>query len=345
MDSPGAAGAESRFLRHRIKALSVTVVAVTAAAMLTAAPARAETGFHEVSGFGSNPGNLKMFAYVPESARSGAPVVVLFHGCGGSAQDLDVDTGWRKYADAYGFTLVLPEQKDENVGSGGIVPHRCFSAWNPADRTHDGQGEARSVIQMVDHMKANHAADADRVFATGYSGGGAATNVMLAAHPEVFKAGAVFFGMAYGCADNEQDYFRTGSLAPCPGRYDLVSPREWGDRIRGAHPGYAGERPRVQIWHGGSDPLINKKSLEKQRDGWTDVFGISQTPSSTSRPASGVTKQVYGGGQVETYLIDAMGHEAPVDPGEGIDRCGTVGRGHDSLCGPYYAAQFFGLGG
>ncbi|MFD5876694.1 alpha/beta hydrolase family esterase [Streptomyces sp. NPDC060322] len=345
MDSPGAAGAESRFLRHRIKALSVTVVAVTAAAMLTAAPARAETGFHEVSGFGSNPGNLKMFAYVPESARSGAPVVVLFHGCGGSAQDLDVDTGWRKYADAYGFTLVLPEQKDENVGSGGIVPHRCFSAWNPADRTHDGQGEARSVVQMVDHMKAKHASDADRVFATGYSGGGAATNVMLAAHPEVFKAGAVFFGMAYGCADNEQDYFRTGSLAPCPGRYDLVSPREWGDRIRGAHPGYAGERPRVQIWHGGSDPLINKKSLEKQRDGWTDVFGIPQTPSSTSRPASGVTKQVYGGGQVETYLIDAMGHEAPVDPGEGIDRCGTVGRGHDSLCGPYYAARFFGLGG
>ncbi|MFE2057709.1 prolyl oligopeptidase family serine peptidase [Streptomyces sp. NPDC059446] len=200
-------------------------------------------------------------------------------------------------------------------GSGGIVPHRCPSAWNPADRTHDGQDEARSVVQMVDHVKANHAAGADRVFASGYSGGGAATNVMLAAHPEVFKAGAVFFGMAYGCADTEQDYFRTGSLAPCPGRYNLVAPHEWGDEIRSAHPGRSCERPRVQLWHGGSDPLINQKSMEKQRDGWTDVFGIPQTPSPTSRPASGVTKQVYGDGQVETYLIDAMGHEAPVDPG------------------------------
>ncbi|MFB8029422.1 MULTISPECIES: prolyl oligopeptidase family serine peptidase [unclassified Streptomyces] len=213
-------------------------------------------------------------------------------------------------------------------GSGGIVPHRCPSAWNPADRTHDGQDEARSVVQMVDHVKANHAAGADRVFATGYSGGGAATNVMLAAHPEVFKAGAVFFGMAYGCADTEQDYFRTGSLAPCPGRYNLVAPHEWGDEIRSAHPGRSGERPRVQLWHGGSDPLINQKSMEKQRDGWTDVFGIPQTPSPTSRPASGVTKQVYGDGQVETYLIDSMGHEVPVDPGTGIDRCGTAGRGH-----------------
>ncbi|MFB4425936.1 PHB depolymerase family esterase [Streptomyces sp. QL37] len=345
MRPSGAAGAESRFTVRRIKALLVVVLAVVAAAMLTAVPARAETGFHEVPAFGSNPGNLKMFAYVPETARSGAPVVVLFHGCGGSAQNLDVDTGWRKYADTYGFTLVLPEQKDENVGSGGIVPHKCFSAWNQEDRTHGGQGEARSVVQMVDFMKAEYAADADRVYATGYSGGGAATNVMLAAHPEVFKAGAVFFGMAYGCADNEEDYFRTGSFAPCPGRYNLVAPEEWGARIRGAHPGYAGERPPVQIWHGGSDLLINKKSLEKQRDGWTDVLGIPRTPSSTSRPAAGVTKQVYGSGQVETYLIDAMGHEAPVDPGTGIDKCGAPGQGHDSLCGPYHAARFFGLGG
>ncbi|WP_320784286.1 PHB depolymerase family esterase [Streptomyces sp. CRN 30] len=318
---------------------------MVAALFLSAGPARAQTGFHEVTAFGSNPGNLRMFAYVPASATSGAPVVVLFHGCGGSARDLDVNTGWRKYADAYGFTLVLPEQKEENVGSGGLIPHTCFSAWNPADRTRAGQGEALSVVQMVDHMKTSYAADADRVYATGYSGGGAATNVMLAAYPDVFAAGAVFFGMAYGCADTEADYFDTGLLAPCPGRVNSLTPRQWGDRIRSAHPGYTGARPRVQIWHGGSDLVINRNSLEKQRDGWTDVLGLSRTPSSTSFPALGVTEQVYGGGQVETYLIAGMGHEAPVDPGVGIDRCGTAGQGYDSLCGPYYAAGFFGLDG
>ncbi|MGW7518467.1 extracellular catalytic domain type 1 short-chain-length polyhydroxyalkanoate depolymerase [Streptomyces sp. NPDC054796] len=348
MDAHGVAGALPRLKGLRTGAVLAALVAVLATSLLVLEPPRAQaaqTGFHEVRDFGSNPGNLKMFAYVPEKAQTGAPVVVLFHHCGGAARDLDVNTGWRKYADAYGFTVVFPEQKDENVGSGGIVPHKCFSAWNEADRTHDGRGEARSVIEMVDYMKANYAADANRVYATGYSGGGAATNVMLAAYPEVFKAGAVFFGMAYGCADNEDDYFDTGSLAPCPGRFNTLDPEEWGDKIRSAYPGYTGPRPRVQIWHGGSDPLIDQNSLEKQRDGWTDTLGLSQTPSPTSRPALGVTKQVYGSGQVETYLINSMGHEPPIDPGTGIDKCGTLGQGHDSLCGPYYAAKFFGLGG
>lgn len=323
----------------------MTLVALFASALLTAGPARAQTGFHEVTDFGSNPGNLRMFAYVPENAQSGAPVVVLFHPCGGSAEGLDVDTGWRKYADAYGFTIVFPEQKDENVGSGGIVPHKCFSAWNPVDRTHDAEGEARSVVQMVDYMAATYDADTSRVYATGYSGGGSATNVMLAAYPDVFSAGAVFFGMAYGCADTEEEYFEVSPTAPCPGQTNTLTPREWGDKIRDAYPGYTGERPRVQIWHGGSDPLINVNSLEKQRDGWTDVFGVPQTPTATSQPAAGVTKEVYGTGQVETYLVDGMGHEAPIAPGDGIENCGTPGRGYEAICGPYHAAAFFGLDG
>ncbi|WP_151770412.1 extracellular catalytic domain type 1 short-chain-length polyhydroxyalkanoate depolymerase [Streptomyces abyssomicinicus] len=355
MDTYRPAGARARSTVPRSKVprsavLGLLTVLATLVAVLTSPPAAgtaaapSPTGFHEVTGFGVNPGNLRMFAYVPVNAGPGAPVVVLFHGCGGSAGGLDVDTGWRKYAEAYGFAVVLPEQKAENVGSGGLVPHTCFSAWNPEDRTRAGQGEARSVVEMVHHMTTAYGADPDRVYVTGYSGGGAATNVMMAAYPDVFRAGAVFFGMAYGCADTEADYFDTGLFARCPGAFNTLSPQEWGNRIRAAHPGYGGPRPRVQIWHGGSDPLINKNSLEKQRDGWTDVLGVSRVPASTTRPALGVTRQICGAGQVETYLIDRMGHEAPVDPGTGIDKCGSVGQGHDSLCGPYHAARFFGLG-
>jgi poly(hydroxyalkanoate) depolymerase family esterase len=344
MDTSVTAGERARSRLHRAGASLAALIIALAGAVALAAPATAQTGFHEVRDFGSNPGNLRMFAYVPASAQTGAPVVVLFHGCGGSAQGLDQSTGWRKYADAYGFTIVFPEQKQENVGSGGLIPHKCFSAWNEADRTRAGQGEARSVVQMVDYMKANHQADASRVFATGYSGGGSATNVMLAAYPDVFKAGAVFFGMAYGCADTEDDYFTTGPFAPCPGSFNTLTPRQWGDKVRAAYPGYSGPRPPVQIWHGGDDPLISPVSMNKQRDQWTDVFGVSRTPTSTTTPAPGVTKRVYGGGRLETYLIDSMGHEPPIDPGTGIDKCGTAGQGHDALCGPYYAARFFGLG-
>lgn len=144
----------ARRLPAPIRVLSAAVALIAAAALgLVSAPAasaRVAVGFTEVTGFGSNPGNPRVFTYVPSPAPRDAPVVVLFHGCGGSAEGLDVDTGWRKYADLYGFTIVMPEQKWENVGSGGIVPHKCFSAWNPEDRTRAGDGEARSVVQMVD---------------------------------------------------------------------------------------------------------------------------------------------------------------------------------------------------
>ncbi|QFG19886.1 PHB depolymerase family esterase [Actinomadura sp. WMMB 499] len=337
-----------RSLRGRAlrAAAAALILAAAAAAWCADVPraAAAPTGFHEVTDFGPNPGNLTMYAYVPESARPGAPVVVLFHGCGGDARDLDVNTGWRKYADTYGFTIVFPEQKEENVGSGGLIPHKCFSAWSEEDRTRAGDGEARSVVRMVEHMTEAYGADASRVFVTGYSGGGAATNVMLAAYPDVFKAGAVFFGMAYGCADSESVYFVTPPFGPCSGYFNFTSAREWGDRLRGAHPGYSGPRPPVQIWHGGSDPIIVPRSLEYQTAQWTNVFGIGRTPTSTTTPASGVTKRVYGSGRLETYLIDDMGHEPPVDPGAGAENCGTAGAGHDALCGPYHASRFFGLG-
>ncbi|WP_160147065.1 extracellular catalytic domain type 1 short-chain-length polyhydroxyalkanoate depolymerase [Thermomonospora echinospora] len=345
MDAITGRGAAPRGLRpSNVVALLVALAAFVGGWLAGGPVARAAVGFQEVTGFGSNPGNLRMFTYVPSNGQSGAPVVVLFHGCGGSANGLDTATGWRKYADAYGFTLVMPEQKPENVGSGGIVPHKCFSAWNAEDRTRAGNGEARSVIQMVDHMKREYGADASRVFVTGYSGGGAATNVMLAAYPDVFKAGAVFFGMAYGCADTEDAYFTTGLFGQCSGPLNRSTPQQWGDRVRSAYPGYSGPRPRVQIWHGGSDRLISPRSLDYQRDQWTNVFGFGRTPTSTTTPAPGVTKSVYGNGSVETYLIDGMGHEPPIDPGTGIQNCGSRGSGHDSLCGPYYASHFFGLG-
>ncbi|MFE6286574.1 hypothetical protein [Streptomyces sp. NPDC057877] len=96
--APGTGTAHTTVLRT--SAVLAVVIALLAAALGAAAPSRAaQTGCHEVTDFGSDPGNLKMFAHVPQQARSGAPVVVLFHGCGGAAQNLDVTTGWRKYAD------------------------------------------------------------------------------------------------------------------------------------------------------------------------------------------------------------------------------------------------------
>src|ERR1041385_4405600 len=48
----------------------------------------------EVTGFGSNPGALKMFTFVPSGLPSGAPLVVVLHGCTESASSYSTQTEW-----------------------------------------------------------------------------------------------------------------------------------------------------------------------------------------------------------------------------------------------------------
>src|SRR5262245_58330606 len=43
----------------------------------------------EVTGFGSNPGNLRMFAFVPAQLQQPRALVVVLHGCGQTAAGYD----------------------------------------------------------------------------------------------------------------------------------------------------------------------------------------------------------------------------------------------------------------
>ena len=97
-----------------------TVAAALAATLLLAGPTAAGT-FAEVTGFGSNPGALKMFTYLPDTLRNPAPLVVVMHGCNQNAADYLAQSGWREAADADGFVLLLPEQRSVNH------PTRCLN--------------------------------------------------------------------------------------------------------------------------------------------------------------------------------------------------------------------------
>ena len=133
----------------------------------------------EVSDFGVNPGNLRMFAYVPRQPPSSPALIVVLHGCLQTAAGYDYGAGWSTLADRYGFALLFPEQRQENN------PQRCFNWFRPEDSERD-QGEALSIRQMVERMIRAHGIDRRRVFVTGLSAGGAMTSVLLATYPEVF---------------------------------------------------------------------------------------------------------------------------------------------------------------
>src|SRR5215472_11090663 len=58
------------------------------------APDERSTRLRELTGFGANPGNLRMFAYSPEQLRPNAPLVIALHGCTQTADEYDRGTGW-----------------------------------------------------------------------------------------------------------------------------------------------------------------------------------------------------------------------------------------------------------
>jgi feruloyl esterase len=304
----------------------------------------ASAALDPVGSFGSNPGNLDMYRYVPSGIGPNAPLVVVLHGCTQSANDMAAAGGWNAMADSRKFYVVYPQQKTANN------PVSCFDWFGkyntPSDKTNitRGKGEDESIKQMVDKAKADFSIDPSRVYVVGFSAGAAMAAVMLATYPDVFAAGAIFAGIPYNCpSTSNSDVFSCQN----PGK--TMSSSAWGDLVRAAAPG-GGRHPRVSIWQGSSDSTVgtqNEKELVKQ---WTDVNGLGQTPTSSSTVAgcgsSGCPHDVYADGtgvRVESYVISGMGHDYPVDPSHGCGASGSfVTDAH--VCATGAVADFF-LGG
>lgn len=261
----------------------------------------------ETRAFGANPGALRMFSYVPADLPSGAPLVVVLHGCTQTAEGYVRGAGWATAADRYGFAVLAPEQTAEN-GS-----NRCFRWWEP-EHVRRGSGEAASVRAMIEHMITTHRLDRSRVFVTGLSAGGAMTAAMLATYPEVFAAGAIIAGLPFGGAAN---------LSQALGSMHHVSPRparEWGDLVRAASP-HRGPWPAVSVWHGAADHTVIPANASETVKQWTDLHGL--TPADGRTEGSGahaplVWRDASGRAVVESRTLPGLGHGTPVAAAEGL---------------------------
>jgi len=296
-------------------------------------PETPPTRLEPVPGFGSNPGNLRMFAYSPPQYASHRALVVVLHGCSQTAAGYDYGAGWSTLADRYGFALLLPEQQSANN------PNGCFNWFLPGDSSR-GQGEVLSIRQMIEKMVIEQNIDRQRIFVTGLSAGGAMTSAMLACYPDVFAGGAIIAGLPYGAARNAQQAFE--SMFQCPPR----SAREWGDLVRAASS-HRGPWPRVSVWYGTSDKIVvpsNAREILKQ---WTDIHGLSIAPSIQAR-VDGYPRQVWVGNAgeetIESFAID-IGHGTPLATGDEDKQCGAAGAFllDVGISSSYHIAKFFGL--
>ncbi|GAA3827162.1 PHB depolymerase family esterase [Streptomyces coacervatus] len=323
---------QTRAARH-VTVLATLLIALIAA-LLT--PGRAAAvSLQEVTGFGSNPGALRMFRYVPDGLPSGRPVVVALHGCTQDAAGYGAGSGWIQLADRWGFSVVLPQQSTANNSAS------CFD-WFQSGDIERGQGEAASVAQMVDRQLADVGGDASRVYVTGLSAGGGMTAVMMADYPEKFAAGGVVAGLPYGCAQ------AAGSPYVCMYVGATQTAKQWGDRVRAARPGYGGPWPTLTVFQGSADYTVKPVNMTDLMKQWTDVHGADQT-ADVSDTVAGYPHQIYTDGSgravVETYSITGMGHGQPVDPGSGTTQCGTAGAYllDVNLCAAYRLGLTWGL--
>lgn len=265
----------------------------------------------EVRGFGFNPGALRMLAYTPEDLPAGAPLVVVLHGCTQRAADYATAAGWIALADRLGFAVLAPEQSTANNAN------RCFNWFEPQDVTRGG-GEVASIHAMVGHMVRQHRLDAERVFVTGLSAGGAMTAALLATYPETFAAGAVVAGLPFGVATDVQSAFgamRGGvshSAADLAGLVARAAPR-------------AARRPRLAIWHGEADHTVNRGAALALSRQWAALNDLGEADEVQSRP--GWNRSVWradGEPVIELNLLAGLGHGTPIS-GLGADPLGAAG--------------------
>src|SRR6516225_1753572 len=304
----------ARLHAFRGKFEALLAVARKKAARARAAPARRPTRLRELTGFGANPGNLRMFAYAPAHLPPKAPLVIALHGCTQTADEYDHGTGWSSLADNLGFAVVYPQQQPANN------PHNCFSWFLPDDIVR-GQGEALSIREMVEHAIATFAADRGKAFVTGLSAGGAMASVMLATYPEVFAGGAIIAGLPYGCASNVQQAFEAMFTEQGQAAQAL------GDRVRAASR-HRGPWPKISVWYGTSDPIVKPSNGEDIIRQWTNLHGRSDSPSYQELIGSH-TRRVWSdpndNALIEAFTINGMAHGVPLATTMGGERCGAAG--------------------
>ncbi|GGO26635.1 extracellular catalytic domain type 1 short-chain-length polyhydroxyalkanoate depolymerase [Micromonospora parathelypteridis] len=303
-------------LKTRMLGAVMAALTLAAAALTFATPASAAT-LTQVTGFGTNPTNLQMHLYVPDRVAARPAVLLAMHYCTGTGPAFHSGTQYASLADRYGFIVIYPSATRSS---------KCWDVYSPQALRRGGGSDPVGLMSMVDYVRQRYAVDPARIFATGTSSGAMMTNVMLGDYPDVFAAGASFAGVPFSC-------FSTGGSSEwnseCANGQLIKTPQQWGDLVRGAYPGYSGQRPRMQIWHGTNDETLRYPNFGEQVKQWTNVHGLSQTPTYTDSPQSGYTRTRYGSSgpmaPVEAISMQGVSHNLPVDAAQVIRFFGLDG--------------------
>ncbi len=290
-------------IRKSVVACLGGVALLIAVALTALAPPASAASLVEVTNFGANPSNLRMHLYVPDNRPARPAILVAVHYCGGSGPAFFSGTEFARLADQFGFIVIYPSVTRSSL---------CYDVYTQQALRRGGGSDPVGIMSMVTWVQQNRNGDPNRVYVTGASSGAMMTNVLLGDYPDVFKAGAAFMGVPATCfattPPNEWN-------SDCANGNIIRTAQQWGDAARGMNPGYTGPRPRMQLWHGSTDDILRFPNFGEEIKQWTNVLGVSQTPSFTDSPQSGWTRTRYGAtgtmAPVEAISLQGVGHSLP----------------------------------
>jgi polyhydroxybutyrate depolymerase len=177
--------------------LAALIVLAAAGALWTPRPALAGA----VSSGSLSSGGLERTyrVYLPSSydGTTPVPLVLVFHGTGGSGEQVARQTGFDAAAEREGFIAVYPD---------GTTPGRVeVPTWNAGHccgpAMTEGIDDVAFVAALLDQLEVDYAIDPARIYATGFSNGAMLTHVLGCELADRLAAIAPISGTAFmdGC--------------------------------------------------------------------------------------------------------------------------------------------------
>ncbi len=239
--------------------------------------------------------------HVPENllGGEGAPLVVMFHGGGGTARAAATQSQWHHKAEREGFIAVFPEGTGRDPEAPGNFL-RNPQIW------YDGSGrftasreraydDVAFIDRLLDELSTSYPIDPTRIYATGFSNGASMT----------FRIGVELSG-------------RFAAVAPVAGTF-------WLEAAQPERPVpllyITGEEDTLNALDGGIPTTLTGREMGKAKppvidsiERWAEMIGCPQEPVSIDAP-EGVTAVRYGpcadGAEVRFYTVADCGHTWP----------------------------------
>jgi dienelactone hydrolase len=169
-------------------------------------------------------GAMRDVAVVLPSARgTNPPLIIAFHGTGGSPSDL-LDDPLVQGADRAGIILAAPQALERNGGNGEPMDPDHYeggsgwsTSWNMTSKSVDANNDVQLVRAIIQAARAAYAIDTDRVYVMGFSNGAFFSYFLAAMMPDRITAFAENSGGAIRCVNRESEgmqFIGTGTSCP-----------------------------------------------------------------------------------------------------------------------------------